>query len=70
MPHRINATQDGLPISATRVQAASAVVLAMDWAAKGCLAIVIATADGRSLSLIEAKQERMDTLRQGRRLFA
>ena len=70
MPYTIRAQQDGLPVSATRVQAASAVVLGFEWARRGFEAIVIISGDGHSLDLEEAQRERIETLRQGRRLFA
>ena len=69
MPYTVRARQDGQPVSTTRLQAGSAIVIALRWAEKGCQAIVIVDDEGRPQSLEDAQQERLRRLRSGVQLF-
>ena len=70
MPYKVQARQNGAPVQETRGVAASAVILASAWDARGYQDIVITTKDGITQSLAEARRERLRRLHLGSGLFA
>ena len=70
MPYTVRARQAGVPVSTTRLQAGSAIVVALKWANDGYEAIVIVNDDGCVQSLEDAQRERLRRLHSGRQIFA
>ena len=63
MPYTITASQRGEPLHASRLQKASAAVLAMKWTEEGCTDVVILDEAGLRLSLKQFHSKHMPAWR-------